>query len=131
MSVITKLLFVSIISFALGSCGFASDPETEALADGYLGEMATVADALESIESPEDVEAAAATIQAAADKLQAITEGLEDELTGMGAMRVLGAKAGEFMEVQQRIGEAMTRLNEKDPEWMEKIATAMDTLPDS
>lgn len=106
-----------------------ADSSPKKIADAYISEMTKVADALEGIESAEDTEAVAAVIQSASLALDDMTEALDGEISGMKAMRILGARAGDFMEVQQRIAASMGKLSMQDPEMMERLAEEMEKLP--
>lgn len=120
-------------ALTLSACGFGDDggdgPSSEEIADTYITEMNKVADAIDQINSEEDIEAVAATIQAAGVELQAISDQLGGSLTGMKAMKVIGSRAGDFMKTQQRLLTSMSAAAQRNPEIMQQIKKEMEQLP--
>ncbi|MEO0412458.1 MAG: hypothetical protein AAF221_11545 [Pseudomonadota bacterium] len=125
-----------IAGLAVASCGgeesggpvtAASSPEK--IADTYVSELEKVAGALEGIESADDAEAAAKIIQEASQSLEAITEALDGEISGMKAMRIFASRGNDLMALQQRIAASMTTLAQADPEMMTRISEEMEKLP--
>lgn len=120
-------------ALTLSACGFGDDggdgPSSAEIADTYITEMNKVADAIDQINSEEDMEAVAATIQAAGVELQAISDQLGGSLTGMKAMKFIGSRAGDFMKTQQRLLTSMSAAAQRNPEIMQQIKKEMEQLP--
>lgn len=129
----TTLSILLAGAIALSACGFGEDggdgPSSQEIADTYITEMNKVADALDQINSEEDIEAVAATIQAAGVELQTISDQLGGNLSGMKAMKVIGARAGDFMKTQQRLITSMSAAAQRNPEIMQQIKKEMEQLP--
>ncbi|MEM7568865.1 MAG: hypothetical protein AAF337_03625 [Pseudomonadota bacterium] len=131
----TLMACVAVAGLTLASCGddgpVGASSSAKEIADTYMTELESVASAIESVKSEDDVEAAALAIKAAAKNLEGLTEELDGEISGIKAMRILGSRAGDFMEVQQRIGASLTKLSQENPEMMERISEAMEALPNN
>lgn len=133
MTKITAAMIALTGALALSACGFGEDsgdgPSSQEIADTYITQMNKVADALDQINSEEDIEAVAATIQAAGAELQVISDELGGSLTGMKAMKVIGSRAGDFMKTQQRLITSLSAAAQRNPEIMQQIKKEMEELP--
>lgn len=107
--------------------GAASEmPETAGnAAEIYLNQMEIIADALASVEDEASAERAARTIQSANIQLQALSEEMESTAFAISIM----SRQQEFLEVQQRIANAISRLYSQDPALGRELTDALDALP--
>lgn len=122
-------IFSAAVTAALLLAACGNDTSYKDTMDDYITEMSKVADALDTIETQEDVEAAALIVKNAADEMTAMAEALDGGFNSVGALRALGSRAGEMMEVQQRIATSMATLAQKDPQLLSRISEEMDALP--
>lgn len=109
--------------------GVSASSSPKKIADTYISEMDNIADALESMIESDDPEAAAKVIQDATTTLNALSDSMEGELSGMKAMQIYGARSEDFMRVQQRIAMSMASLAQKDPMMLQRIQEEMNKLP--
>lgn len=130
-----KLAFYSMVlgtALALASCGAdeaGTGTPADEIAETYITEINKIADVLDTIESEEDLEAAALQLQDAAANLQGVMSELDGKLTSIKAMRVLGSRAGDLMSSQQRLASAVSAAAQRNPELMQKIQAEIKKIP--
>jgi len=98
------------------------------IANAYLNEMETVVTALENVNDEASAEAAAKVLRDASERFDAMNAEMEGELDGARGMAIFGARQDEFIQMQTRMGMAMSRLAMSNPELMMSLQDEMQAL---
>jgi len=100
------------------------------VAETYLAEMEKMADAIEAVHDEASAAEAAATIRGVKSRLEALSDEQGGEAFGADAVLAFAGHQREFIAVQRRIGNSMTRLAMANPQLLKAISSEMEGLPD-
>lgn len=99
------------------------------LANTYLGELNSIADAIEKVTDEASAEEAAKVIRAAGEKMEAEIAAYGGDIEGPQAMAIFLPRQQEFIQVQTRVSSSIARLAGTNPELMQKVSREMSNLP--
>ncbi|MAK60262.1 MAG: hypothetical protein CMK09_04730 [Ponticaulis sp.] len=99
------------------------------LANTYLAELSSIADAIESVTDEASAQEAAQVIRAAGEKMEAEMEAFGGDMNGPQAMAIFLPRQQEFIQVQTRVSSSMARLAGTNPQLMQTISKEMSNLP--
>ncbi|MBL4619684.1 MAG: hypothetical protein JKX88_06250 [Marinicaulis sp.] len=107
----------------------ASKAKGGEVADVYVANLNSIANAIENVSDEKSAKKAAKAIAAAIVDLEATSKAVEDMSPAKRAM-VFATRAQDFVEPQLRISTAMQKIYAENPEYMEIIQAELEKMPE-